>query len=65
MDALFNFVIAGLAMMLFAIPLMVIYSVLERKWREDQIRRQARRILMKQMEQEREFEERASRVATK
>ena len=48
-----------------AIPLMIIYSVLETNWRKEQAKRHVRRVLMQQIEREKEFEERSKRIAPK
>ncbi len=65
MEALFYFIIAGLLMMVCAVPLIILYAILERKWREDEIKRHVRRVLMRQLEHEKELEERKKQVVAK
>lgn len=62
MDFLFYFMIAGVAMALFSIPVVAVYSVLETKAREKEARRYARRVLMEQLKQEEEAEARNKRL---
>lgn len=63
MDIFFYFLIAVIAMALFSIPVVAIYSTLEAKAREDEARRYARRILMQQLKQEEEAEARNKRLS--
>jgi hypothetical protein len=63
MDIFFYFLIAIVAMALFSIPVIAIYSTLEAKAREDEARRYARRILMQQLKQEEEAEARNKRLS--
>lgn len=62
MDILFYFLIAGVAMSLFSIPVMALFSILETKERENEARRYARKILMQQLKQEEEAEARNKRL---
>jgi cbb3-type cytochrome oxidase subunit 3 len=63
MDIFFYFLIAVVAMALFSILVIAIYSTLEAKAREDEARRYARRILMQQLKQEEEAEARNKRLS--
>ncbi|OGU15559.1 MAG: hypothetical protein A2076_12900 [Geobacteraceae bacterium GWC2_53_11] len=63
MDFVFYFMIAGVAMALFSIPVVALYSVLETKAREKEARQYARRILMEQLKQEEEAEARNKRLS--
>lgn len=63
MDILFYFMIAGVAMALFSIPVVALYSILETKEREKEARRYARKILMEQLKQEEEAEARKKRLS--
>lgn len=63
MDILFYFLIAGVAMTLFSIPVIALYSVLEAKAREKEARQYARKILIQQLKQEEEAEARNKRLA--
>lgn len=62
MDILFYFLIAGVAMSLFSIPVMALFSILETQEREKEARRYARNILMQQLKQEEEAEARNKRL---
>lgn len=62
MDILFYFLIAGVAMTLFSIPVIALFSTLETKAREKEARRYARKILMQQIKQEEEAEARNKRL---
>ena len=65
MDGLSYFIIAGLLIMACAVPLMILYAILEKKWREDQVKRHVRKVLMRELELEKELEERKKQVISK
>ncbi len=55
MDSLVILLIAGIAMSLFSALLMTIYSFLEEDYKKKEIRRYARRQIIKEMEREKQL----------
>ncbi len=52
-------------MMACTVPLMIFYALLERRSREEQVKRHVRRVLMKELELEKELEERKKQADLK
>ena len=65
MEGLYYFIIAGIVMMACTVPLMIFYALLERRSREEQVKRHVRRVLMKELELEKELEERKKQADLK
>jgi len=55
MDSLVILLIAGIAMSLFSALLMAVYSFLEEDYKKKEIRRYARRQIIKEMEREKQL----------
>jgi hypothetical protein len=58
MDTFIIFIVAGIALSLFSIVLMIIYSILENDHRKKELRKYARQQIIKQMEREKQMEAR-------
>ena len=63
MDILFYFLIAAFVMSLVSVPLIALYSTLEKANREKEIRKFVHKQLIEQLRTEKELEERNKRIS--
>jgi hypothetical protein len=63
MESFVILLVAGVAMSLFSVVVMAIYTTLEADHKKMEIRRYARKQIMKQLEREKEAEEMARRFS--